>query len=162
MRQPVQGLRHSISRRLFRQVQLDEVFPEPSHTFTLSMDDHALAHRRRAGGRGPLLAVDLAKTHTAGPEGCEMVRRTQSRNDNPGLFRRDINRVACRGLDRSSVNFQLHLVAPYLAIHLSYLVVRRDRLHERRFTLSVIRSALHALSLLRNSAGKCSMAVSTG
>lgn len=154
--QPLQGFRSPIPRRLFGHIEFEDVPSEPIQPLALRVDHHALADRSRAGGRQATLALNLAETEPAGAERRQMVRRAESRNDNPGFFCRAVNRVARRRQHQTPINFQLH--AGGSVSRRSSLVAR-----EQRFTRDVSHFTNNASRpQLAPELGECSIAVSTG
>ena len=102
--QALQRLRHGTGSRLFREIQLDDVAPQPLEPFGFCLHDEPFSRRRRTGRRGPALPLDLAQAESTGPKGGEVVRRTEARDGDPGFLGSLVDRVAGLGGDALAID----------------------------------------------------------
>ena len=65
-------------------IKLHHPAAQLAHLFRMGMDDHALGHRRRAGGGRAAPALDLHDAEPARPEGRDIVGGAQLRHLDPG------------------------------------------------------------------------------
>ena len=106
--QTLQCLRHRACSRLFREIQFDDIAPKLLEPFRVGPYDEPFSRRHRTGRRSSTLPLNFAETEAAGPEGIQMIRRTETRDGDPGFLGGLVDGVARLGEYSFTIDVELH------------------------------------------------------